>query len=83
MDIKKCKSFGDWWNSLSKPLPGNRKGYKKGAIDGWLACDKTRSKEINDLTEYLEKLEKYLKCPMQHGIKSRVCEKCGHDDEAW
>ena len=46
--------FKKWWDSLHKPLPGNKKGYKKGASDGWDACEKAVSGDLKKSKEILE-----------------------------
>ena len=34
------KEFDEWWKTLHRPFSGAKKGYKKGAIDGFIAGQK-------------------------------------------
>lgn len=78
MDAK-IVSFKDWWDTLHRPFSGSKKGYKNGAMDGWIACSKSYQDNVFLELEKLEKqldiasaaLEKYAKtCPGDSGVMS-------------
>ena len=55
------KSFKNWWNTIPRPFSGNKKGYKKGAMDGWMACEKIRIEENKINIDWIKKLRTKLK----------------------
>ena len=59
--MSECKSFKNWWDTIPRPFSGNKKGYKKGAMDGWMACEKIRIEENKINIDWIKKLRTKLK----------------------
>lgn len=53
-------TFSEWWASLPQPFGGNRKGYKRGAKDGYEARETEIAELKNALKECFSLIEPVL-----------------------
>jgi len=53
-------SFQKAWDALSKPLAGNRKGYKRGFKDGFEACEADLKEVLNVIDDLIKVTEPIL-----------------------
>lgn len=68
--LDKFGSFDRWWDLVHKPLSGNKKGYKKGARDGWMAalvyCRPKSSNSDSEIIARLNQENEKLKEALRH-----------------